>query len=205
MTTFEAFSAIPGELRYADIAAQVGDVDAVAVHALTGTGMPVVIQLNLVELWGGPGRWRRALACPLCGCPVRVLTVALHGAGCASCIPRRTRHQLRKTAKAWVEEQDIDKLIRQALRGGGVSGDFIALARTLRQRATQRLQCTLDFARLAIFTAARSEEVFAGSSIEVSGSSSDEGHELELHFELPIGTAPSEEWSRRRGIGVHDS
>ena len=198
MTAFEAAVSVRlGEVRSADVIAQVGDADVVAVHALTVAGVPVTIELALVELWAGVAGWRRALACPLCSRPVRVLAVTEKGVGCALCIPRRTKQQLRKNAAAWVEERDVDKLVRHVLRGGGASEGFVTMARTVRRKGIQQLQSALDSAQHAVMAVDALKAALPAEPIDwcldIPGADADD---IQLEVEVPIGEQPSKRWQK---------
>jgi hypothetical protein len=205
MTAFEALSARPGEIWQADIATQIRDeVDTLGVRALTAAGSPVTLQIHFTQVWAGVSGWRRALACPLCGRAVHVLAVTDTGAGCARCIPRRTKQQLKKNSKAWVVERDLARLIRRTLRGTDTARDFIETAHALRRRELQQVQCVLDAAQLAVgaadasmMPAARLEAVAGGELIEA-----EENDEVEPAVEAPCGSAPSEESKRRRAAVI---
>lgn len=200
MTAIEALSARPGEIWQADVAAQIRDeVDTLEVRALTASGSPVTLQIHFTQVWAGVSGWRRALACPLCARAVHVLAVTDAGAGCARCIPRRTKQQLKKNSKAWVVERDLDRLIRRALRGGGTARDFMETAHALRRRGLRQVQCVLDAAQLAVAAADASmvpaPRLDALTSDELVKTEADD--DLEPAVEVPCGSAPSAEWTRR--------
>lgn len=153
MTRIEARAARVGEVRFSDVASQPADLERLTVHALTHSGCMVSLEVTFTEVWGGPGGWRRVLACPQCAGPCRVLSVTAATAGCARCVPRRTAHQLKKNRREWEASQFVDRLIRHAQGGKTEKGLLATLARRARRASAASASAALDAALRAIAAA----------------------------------------------------
>jgi len=143
MTSFGAVATCVrvGEIRYEDVAQQVGGADLVTVRVLDHAGIERQVQLHFIEKWGGGGSWQRQLQCPRCSRPARVLAVHGGQAACGRCSPRRTAHHRHKNSRAWREEGSLaDELARTVLRGNSSAGrsSMKRLADRLREGSTAR-------------------------------------------------------------------
>lgn len=115
--TFGAVAISPrlGEIRLAEVASQVGDVEEFEVLVLDEMGCAQRLMVRLTAKWAATS-WQKALQCHVCSSPARVLRVLGGAALCGRCLPRPTEHHRHKNNTAWSTEGALaDQIIRGAL------------------------------------------------------------------------------------------
>lgn len=134
-----AISFRPGQVRLADVLAQVGVVDELTVRLVDLNGESREVHLRMTEKWSATS-WRPALECPQCQAPAAVLRVQGEQVLCARCRPAHTAHHLNKNCRTWRDEGAIaDRLVRSVLLGKGISSNS-RLARQLEVRSLARIE-----------------------------------------------------------------
>jgi hypothetical protein len=149
MMTFGARSIRIGELRYEDLAPQVGGARNFEVLGLDARGVPLVLAVSMTEKFCRTG-WHSRLACGCCGLPAGVLTISGKIAACRRCIAMQTLHHRRKNTKEWsTGGKVLDALLRAAARSGSERSAH-RLARELRKVGRASVSATLAEAEVAM-------------------------------------------------------
>jgi hypothetical protein len=155
MSNFQAVSVRVGEVRLADLVHLAGCLPSLRVLALNDLGVPVVVDVAMIEKWSSGG-WTLAFACPRCSSPARVLSIHNDAAVCGRCWRRPTRQARDKNRSDWHEGQLADGLARGLLSTRTMNLPTPkGTARKLRKRSLARTGVCLALAVDAIRRADR--------------------------------------------------
>jgi hypothetical protein len=123
------------EIRWTEVAPQVGDADTIDVLVLDTWGIPQHITARCAQKWAS-NSWHREFACPACVHTARVLKVVNGIAVCRRCLPALSAHHRFKNCSNWTNEgAPTDEIIRSALKPKSTRR-----ARRRRQRLAEQLK-----------------------------------------------------------------
>ena len=86
-----------GEIRWAEVAPQVGNANTIEVLVLDKHGLPQRVTVRCAQKWAS-NSWHREFACPACVHTARVLKVVNGIAVCRRCLPAPSAHHRFKIA-----------------------------------------------------------------------------------------------------------
>jgi len=118
MKSFEvtAVSLRVGQIRFDDIAPQIGNATSVEVVVVDLRGTVQHVPLTFTEKWATRG-WDRIFRCSRCNAPARVLHVEDNAGLCSRCCPRLTFSQRHRNSRSWGRTDELlDKLTRSLLK-----------------------------------------------------------------------------------------